>query len=203
MYKFLFTVCLTYFLSSVSGQLLEFNGSEEIDFYKKFLTKNDTPKLNKNDFQIRLWFNNQKNKINTGYLISLSKIKKNWVTTSYKFTVFMSALGYRKHDSAIVQKLNNVQIKSDSLYDEIVKNGLNDLYNINLPDSLNHVPANCLLLHGPRYYSIELISNSKYWVRTYAEPQYFISHYQIYELEIPAKIIKALLTSFHIDPYSL
>ncbi len=197
MWKVILTVYLTFSLLNGKGQQLEIKSSSWKSSYKKFLNKLDTPKLNKNDFQIRLWFNNQKNVVNTAYLISLSKISNNWIANSYMFTTF-----YRKNDSCVVQKLNNVQIKSDSLYSELVKSGLTNLYNLNLPDSLNRVPVDDLLLHGPRFYTLELNSNSQNWSRTFADPQYFYSKYKINELEVPAKIIKALLTSFSINPYS-
>ena len=200
MYKVLLTAYLTFSLLNGKGQQLVTKYPSWIIFYKKFLTKIDTPKLNKNDFQIRLWFNNQFNVINTACLISLSKIGDNWTATSYKFTTF-----YRKNDSCVVQKLNDVQINIDSLYNELVKNGVNNIYNFDIPDSINRVrlEEQVTLLHGPRFYTLQLISKSKNWFRTFADPQYFYSRYKINELEAPANIIKAILTSFQINPYSL
>ena len=199
MWKVLLTVYFTFYLLNGKGQPLEIKSSSDLGYYKKFLIKIDTPNLNKNDFQIRLWFNNQKNVINTATCILLSKVDNNWQADSYRFTTF-----YRKNDSCIVQKLDKVQINYDSLYSELIKSGLNTLYNFNLPDSINRVPldAQVTQLHGPRFYTLELNSNSQNWFRTFADPQYFYSKYKIYQLEVPSKIINTLINVFRINPYS-
>ncbi|HSN61895.1 MAG TPA: hypothetical protein VLR49_13225 [Ferruginibacter sp.] len=190
----------TFFILSFfygNSQVPTWAKSESLSIYSKFLSKIDTVKLCDGDLEIRLWFNNGANRINTTYFLSLARLRDRWEVSYYTFKSI-----YRFKDSILVHKQVAVVLNYDSLYNQLIQDGLLTLNNDTLNDFIARKRESkwVWLDGGPTNYSIQSVTDKKRWAVNYKCPRHFYNVEKINEFKIPLKVISALLTIMGMEP---
>lgn len=159
-------------------------------FYSKLLNKIDTVQIDKDDFQIRLWFNDGGYRINTSYLLTLTYKGKNWDAKYYTFTSFP-----RQTDSIKVNQKETLNLNYDALYNQLLKDSLLTLNSDTINDLLDKKGQHdyMWLDAGPTNYTIQIITYKKRSTMNYKCPKFFYTQAKIEEFKMPLRIITALL----------
>jgi hypothetical protein len=171
--------------------------ADYLSFYSKFLKKIDTVKINERDFQIRLWFSNGANRVNTAYFVSLTKLQDRWDVSYYTFTSFP-----RRNDSIIVHKQVAVKLNYDSLYNQLIDDGLLTLNSDTINDLMDKKGQHSWMWtdSGPTNYTVHIQTKEKRWTVNFKCPKYFYNEAKIDEFKVPLKVISTLLKLMGIEP---
>jgi len=190
----------TFFLFSFfqgKTQISTWRKADYVSFYSKFLNKVDTVKINDGDFEIRLWFNNGANKINTTYFASLKKSQDTWQVSYYTFISFA-----RHSDSIIVQKQVPVKLNYDSLYNQLIEDGLLTVNSDTINDVMDKKGQHRWMWtdSGPTNYTVHILTKGKRWAVNFKCPKYFYNEAKIDEFKMPLKVISTLLKLMGREP---
>lgn len=197
MTKVFITVFFVFSFFHGESQTSTWGNPDYLSFYSKFLNRIDTVKISDGDFQIRLWFNNGKRDINTTYLISFTKSCGRWDVAHYSFTSFR-----RQRDSVVVHKQVTVKLNYDSLYNELIQNGLLTLNSDTVNDLMDKKGQHSWMWldSGPTNYTVQVLTKGKRKVVNFKCPKYFYNEAKIDEFKAPLKVISALLKLIGIEP---
>jgi len=169
------------------------NDDGYILFYSKFLNKIDTAHLNKGDVEVRLWYNDRGPRFyNTASFVSLTRKNDKWYASYYTFTYPNFPGGT---DSTIAIRREPVKLNYDSLYKQLLNDGLLSLNSdtVNeLMDKKGQRRENWFDA-GPTNYTIQIVTNDKRQTTNFRCPRYFFNEVKIAEFEFPLKVISAIL----------
>jgi len=181
------TVCIFF---NINAQTSTWGNPGYVSFYSKFLNRIDTVKLTKDDIQLRLWFNNGGNRINTATYIALTKHDNKWEASYYVFTSYP-----RQNDSIIVNKKEPVRLNYDSLYKQLLQDKLLSLNSDTINDLMDKKGQHSWMWldSGPTNYTIQIVTNEKRQTVNFKCPKYFYHEAKISEFEFPLKIISTIL----------
>jgi hypothetical protein len=187
MKRFFAILVFPLFVLSANAQSYSFSYEQ---YYSRFLKYIDTVNTDRGDFQIRLWFNNGGNRINTTYLLSLGFTNQKWVVQNLSFTTFPLSLN---RDSVEIGEREPLQLNYDSLYSQLLDDSL-----FMLSSNIDYTPANKNNLvvwadAGPTNYTIEILTASQREVLNFKCPRFYYTQYNREALKMPLKIISSLL----------
>ena len=171
--------------------------ADYVSFYSKFLHKVDTVKINDGDFEVRLWFNNGANKINTAYFASLIRSQDTWQVSYYTFISFA-----RHSDSIIVHKHEPVKLNYDSLYNQLIEDGLLTLNSDTINELMDKKGQHRWMWtdSGPTNYTVHILTKEKSRSVNFKCPKYFYKEAKIEEFKVPLKVISTLLKLIGREP---
>jgi hypothetical protein len=190
MKKALIIILTVGFILNTKAQTSTWGNPDYISFYSKFLNRIDTVNLAKGDIQLRLWFNNGGNRINTATYIALTKHGNKWDASYYTFISYP-----RRNDSIIVNKKEPVRLNYDSLYKQLLQDSLLTLNSDTINQLMDKKGQYSYMWtdSGPTNYTIQILTNSKRQTVNFKCPKYFFYEAKIAEFEIPLKVISSLL----------
>ena len=175
---------------NTNAQTLTWGNPDYISFYSKFLNKIDTVTLVKGDIQIRLWFNNGGNRINTATYIALTQHGNKWDASYYTFISYP-----RRNDSIKITKGEPVRLNYDSLYKQLLKDSLLTLNSDTINQLMDKRGQYSYMWtdSGPTNYTIQILTYTKRHTMNFKCPKYFFYEGKIAEFEIPLKVISSIL----------
>ncbi len=190
------TILILSFLHG-TGQTSSWGNPDYLSFYTKFQNKIDTIQINEEDFEVRLWFNNGGNRINTASFVSLTKSTDKWTVSYYTITSFP-----RRNDSIIIHRQEAVKLNNDSLYNQLLQEGLLSLNSDTINDLMDKKGQYSWMWtdSGPTNYMVQIVTHKKRWAVNYKCPKYFYNEAKIDEFKVPLQVISTLLKLIGLEP---
>ncbi len=197
MKKCLIILLLSYVFLCANANSSTWGNYVYVSLYSKFLLKTDTVHLNKGELEIRLWFNDGANRINTAYFISLTNQNGKWEAACYTFTSFPV-----RNDSIIVHGREPVKLNYDSLYNQMVKDSLLTLNSNSIHEVIDKNGQHSWMWTdaGPINYTIQILTTEKRQTLNFKCQKYFYEEVKMAEFKFPLKVIRSLLTIIGIEP---
>jgi hypothetical protein len=197
MKKTLFILLTLFIILCANAQSSTWDNYDYVSLYAKFLHKTDTVHLHKGDLEIRLWFNDGANRINTTYFISLTKLNGKWDASYYAFTSFPI-----RSDSIIVNRKEPFKLNYDSLYNQMVRDSLLMLNSDSINEVMNKNGQHRWMWTDaePTNYTIQILTSEKRKTLNFKCPGYFYKEAKIAEFKFPLKVIGEMLTMIGLEP---